>query len=49
MYGPHAHIWRKLLEISQKGLNENFGASLRLYFIQNPIDGNGNTFQPIAS
>ena len=32
-----------LPEISQKCLNENFGASLRLYFIQNPIYGNGNT------
>ena len=49
MSGAHVNNWRKLLEISQKRLNENFRASLRLYFTQNPIDGDGNTFQPIAS
>ena len=43
MHGAHVHKWRTLPEISQKCLNENFGASLRLYFIQNPIYGNGNT------
>ena len=31
------------LKYLKKCLNENFGASLRLYFIQNPIYGNGNT------
>ena len=43
MQGAHVHKWRMLPEISQKMPQENFGASLRLYLIQNPIYGNGNT------